>query len=197
MFYNQQNNKIMKKTILYYAFAAFIISCGSKKVTPEIFLIPFNYHGTVKVIFNESCGQKETFDGKKRMYIIPENGILITQFKQEFGIINQEYYYVDAKGSRTLIPKMMLQDFNEATTTERNEHEPSRNQVAIFQWGNTGTAQLTGEKKYDFYMFHVGTYTEVRDSFTTLFEGEGGYGYNYEHRFDSVEHVQIKACRGK
>ena len=174
-----------------------IISCGHKKVTPEIFLIPSDYHGTVKVIFNQSCGQKETFDGKKRTYIIPENGILISQFKQEFGIINQEYYYVDAKGGQTLIPKMMLSDFNEATTTERNEHEPSRSQVGVFQWGNTGTIQPIGEEKYDFYMFYVGTYTEVRDSFSNLYLSDGEHEHAYENRFDSLEDLQMKACRGK
>lgn len=169
-----------------------LISCGSKKVTPEIFLIPSGYRGEVKVIFGEPCGNKESFDGKKRLYIVPESGILISQFKQEFGIINQEYYYVDANGQRTLIPKMMLSDFNEETTTTINEHEPPRNQVGIFQWGNTGNTQLEGDKRYMYYQFYVGTYLEVRDSFSTLYSGTG----TYEHTFDSLESVQIKSCRG-
>ncbi len=168
-----------------------LASCGSKKVTPEIFLIPSGYRGTVKVVFNEPCGSKESLEGNKRLYIIPENGVLITQFKQELGIINQEYYYIDAKGGRQLIPKMMLQDFNEETTTKINEHEPSRDQVGIFQWGTTGEMQTQGEEKFSFYIFQVGTYTEVRDSFTTLFQGDG----IYEHKFDSISNVMVRLCR--
>jgi len=160
-------------------------------MTPEIFLIPSGYCGTVKVVFEEPCGQKETLEDKKRIYIIPENGILISQFKQEFGILNQEYYYVDAKGERTLIPKMMLQDFNEATTTKRNENEPPRDQVGIFEWGSTGASEMEGRVKVSYYIFHVGTYTEVRDSFTTLFQGNG----KYEHAFDSTSQSEVNLCR--
>lgn len=181
----------MKKILLIVSTFGLLMSCGPKKVTPEIFLIPSGYRGTVNVIFNEPCGQKESKEGKKRLYIVPENGILITQFKMELGIINEEFYYIDAKGGRTSIPKMMLSDFNEETTTKRNENEPPRDQVGVFQWGNTGMSQWEGEQEYNYYSFYIGTYTEVRDSFSTLY----GSTSKYEHVFDSLTHAQINLCR--
>lgn len=160
-------------------------------VTPEIFLIPAGFHGKVRVIFDKPCGLTELMEGKKRIYTIPNSGILITQFKSEFGIINQEYYYVDANGNRTLIPKMMLQDFNEATTTEPNANEPSRDEIGIFEWGTTFNVQREGMEPYEGYEFYVGTYTEVRDSFSTLF----GNGDKYSSYFDSVEVGIVKSCK--
>lgn len=187
----------MKKILVFVGLILFVSSCGGpKKVTPEIFLIPSDYHGMVKIIFGQACGEQESKEDKKRVYVIPENGILISKFKQELGIINQEYYFIDAKGGRTLIPQMDLADFNEKTSTQKNPNEPSRNQVGIFD-GGTGIVQNEGEEKYEFFTFYVGTYTEVRDSFSTMFESEGGHGSLYEHMFDSLERVQVKGCRGK
>lgn len=185
----------MRNILFFACLVVFVSSCGPKKVTPEIFLIPSDYHGAVKIIFGQACGKQETKENGKRVYIIPENGILISKFKQELGIINQEYYYLDAKGGRTLIPQMNLADFNEATTTTKNPNEPLRNQLGIFG-GGTGIMELEGGEKYEFFTFYVGTYTEVRDSFSTMFDGEGGHGYQYEHMFDSLERLQIKACIG-
>jgi hypothetical protein len=184
-------NMTMKKSLIAISILWIFISCGSKKVTPEIFLIPTGYRGGIHIVMNESCGRAPSMEEKKRVYIIPENGILISSFKMESGIIDCEFYYIDAKGNRALIPKMMMSDFNEETTTKRNENEPPRDQVGIFQWGNTGNAQYENEKEFVFYSFYVGTYTEVRDSFSTMFQGDG----KYEHMFDSLTYAQLKLCR--
>lgn len=162
-----------------------------KKVTPEVILIPAGYHGKVRIIFDKPCGSPESFENKSRVYIIPESGVLITKFKAEYGIINQEYYYTDVKGSRTRIPKMMLQDFSEETSTKRNDNEPSRDQIGIFQWGVTFKTEREGLDPYEGYEFFVGTYTEVRDSFSTLY-GNGAY---YESYYDSLELNLMKNCK--
>ena len=69
---------------------------------PETFLIPQNYHGYIRIIYNEKCGTHE-YEGKRRLYRIPADGILITDFPSEYGEINQEYYFVDNVGKRTKI----------------------------------------------------------------------------------------------
>ena len=178
----------MKKYIALIISLFILISCGSKKVTPEIFLIPSGYRGQVKVIFNEPCGQKEAYEGKKRLYIIPESGVLITQFKQELGIINQEFYYVDAKGNRTPIPEMEMADFNQDDSTKHFPNEPPRDKLGMF-FGFTGGSESTGEKKYEFYGIYVGSFTEVMYSWMG--------NYSYEHAHDSLEFLQVKNCRSK
>src|SRR5688572_10192310 len=46
---------------------------------PETFLIPENFRGQFEVLFNEPCGQPVSPQEGRRIYDIPESGVLIVR----------------------------------------------------------------------------------------------------------------------
>jgi hypothetical protein len=59
-----------------------LISCRNPE--PADFLIPKGYLGRVAVVFEQKGGEKPKYLNGRRIYEIPSNGILLTQFKAEF-----------------------------------------------------------------------------------------------------------------
>src|ERR1700710_258694 len=80
-----------------------LISCRHDP-EPEDYLIPENFTGRVTVIFNQKEGMPIKYENGRRVYEIPANGILLTQFKAEYGIINHHYFYFDSTGKKTGLP---------------------------------------------------------------------------------------------
>ena len=68
------------------------ISC-EKHAEPEIFLIPDNYTGAIVIVFDQDNGEKRLYKDKKRLYEIPETGVLYTKFSRPEGTLKQEFYY--------------------------------------------------------------------------------------------------------
>ena len=158
----------------------------SAKVEPETFLIPQDYRGKVHILFNEPCGDEAEYENKRRLHRIPDGGILTTTLKDEYGIIDQEYYLVDENGIRTPLSKMDVRDYNEEWTTTKNLNEPSRNKLGVFHTGRVGNGEHFNEGKYYYQEFYVGTYQQLKDSFD----------HKYEKKFDSLEYEILKKCRG-
>src|SRR6266566_4813566 len=46
----------------------------------EIFVVPAGFKGPVFIVFSQSSGQPPKYDNGQRIYDIPQDGILITQF---------------------------------------------------------------------------------------------------------------------
>lgn len=72
----------------------------------DIFLIPQDYRGQVLILYGQENGQPKEFEKLWRVYRIPENGTLKTQFKLKGNYINNsgsKYYFVDKNGNRELI----------------------------------------------------------------------------------------------
>jgi hypothetical protein len=151
---------------------------------PETFLIPISYRGKVHILFDEKCGQLPKYENGRRTYEIPDNGVLLTQFKDEYGFIDHEYFFVDSLGKRIVIPKMDVRDFNEEWTLEKNPNEPSRDSLGVFHWGRTGSGTFD-ETEYSFVEFYVSTYRQLGDTF----------GFKYDRQFDSLEMVLLRDCR--
>jgi len=145
-------------------------------IEPEIFLIPKNYRGFVYISYNHKCGKPTKYEEDSRVYEIPNDGVLLTQFKDEQGFINQKFYLVD-KGKRIRIEELMVQDFNEEWSLEKNKKEPPRNKLAIFYSGRTYS---DGSSE-----FFVGTYNDIKkyDS--------------YEKTIESIVNKKIKSLKVK
>jgi hypothetical protein len=65
---------------------------------PETHLIPKGYKGYVIIIFDEKNGVPEKYENGSRVYEIPSDGVLRTQFKKQKGWIapgKVNYYYYD------------------------------------------------------------------------------------------------------
>ncbi len=60
---------------------------------PEGYILPDNYQGVVVVVFGIVDGQEMNYVNRRRQYIIPENGILYTQFKNVSGILDRRFLF--------------------------------------------------------------------------------------------------------
>ena len=148
-----------------------------KKVPPETFLIPKDYKGKIHVHFNKPCGQAAEVKNGRRLYKIPMNGILLSQFKDKQGFIDQQYFLFDKNGRLTLLPQLDVRDYNEEWTLEKNSNEPSRDILGVFHAG-----RVSDQGSYEFY---VSTYRQLRDSF----------GFQYDKQFDSLEQKILDTCK--
>lgn len=83
---------------------AFYIYIQLNKPSDDIFIIPENYKGVVRVIYDQKDGAVEEFEEDKRVYRIPNNGILKTRFKVKGNSIKEGvYYYENDEKERVII----------------------------------------------------------------------------------------------
>jgi hypothetical protein len=69
-------------------------------VEKEVYLLPDSYQGPVLVVFNQSNGMPRMYEGRSRVYDVPETGILLTQFSPVKHAYTTEFLYIDAAGNR-------------------------------------------------------------------------------------------------
>lgn len=154
-------------TLIAVVIGMYYISFASSYFTrpeKETYLIPEGYVGTVLVIFNQPDGEKPEYEDGRRIYRIPQTGVLFTQLKDEQGIINQEYFYISPNGQRRKLGVLDTRDFNEEWTTEKNPHEPPRDSLAVFNPGTMGTMGSSDDNDSKvFLQLSVGTYNDMKN----------------------------------
>lgn len=98
----------MKKVISILICLA-LLSCRVSE--PETHLIPEGFTGRVIIFFNQKNGQQVEYENRARVYEIPSNGILKTQFPPNEGNIPLEdlnFYYLNKQGKRQKIKYIPL-----------------------------------------------------------------------------------------
>jgi hypothetical protein len=110
-----------------------ILSCNDPQ--PETYLIPQGFTGRVNVIFSRRDGAPNKYENGRRVYEIPANGVLLTQFKDEYGLVDHQYYYVDSNGKRTPL-EIYKYDHNKDGTVKWIVKDT--NKLGIFSDGTTG-----------------------------------------------------------
>jgi hypothetical protein len=75
------------------------------KAEPETFLIADNFRGRFEIVYNEACGEAIKYENGRRLYTIPESGILIVNGAETLGVIDRKFELVDASGNRKKIPE--------------------------------------------------------------------------------------------
>jgi hypothetical protein len=129
----------------FFLITILMSSLGCKKnPEPETYLIPKDFKGRVNVIFNQVNGQPKKYENGRRVYEIPMNGILLTQFKDEYGIINHQYYYVDSEGKRSALEIYKFEHFEKDSA---GYVVTDKNKVGIFLDGTTGTYGNSDDKR--------------------------------------------------
>lgn len=122
----------------------------------EVFILPEGYTGVVYIFYNRDDGEPVKYEQGKRLYVIPPNGILKTQFSLEtrwhhFG----EYYYKQKSGNLIRIPFM----FKGTDMESKKDSDPNAVHVCCGSSGNAGRGQ--GEPRVVFEHFYVGTDEEI------------------------------------
>src|SRR5204863_8774317 len=92
----------MNPKLLIVFFVLILTSCSRK--VKETFIIPNGFEGRIAIIFNQPFAEPIPIENGRRIYRIPNDGILISSSKLESGWIDQEYYYVDSQGRQSKIP---------------------------------------------------------------------------------------------
>jgi hypothetical protein len=84
------------------AWTVFVSTNGNSSVT-ENYLLPAGYEGPVVVVFDQENGAPAEQEGTERIYRIPNDGVLFTQFPSAGGY-RAKFWYEDEEGERTEIP---------------------------------------------------------------------------------------------
>lgn len=80
---------------LVVVLSAFFWTLGRSE--PLLYKIPDGYAGPILVVLDQSDGEPRTYEDGKRVYRIPSNGVLLSQFSPDRqGSL--EYWYVDEQG---------------------------------------------------------------------------------------------------
>jgi len=118
----------------------------------EIFLLPKGHRGLVLVILNQHNGEKIRYeDTKKRVYEIPENGILKTQFTPNTDSHHPDKYFYVENEQRIEIPYV----------DDPRQLRDDTIQVCCFSFGRAGKAPNVNNILAEYYEFYVGTKADI------------------------------------
>lgn len=161
-----------------------LIYFGSEHQTPATYYFPNEYRGEVAIIFNENCGESSAFINDRRIYDIPKDGILITQFTKESGILDHEYYLIDSTGNKTSIPFLDSRDFKESWNYADSTKEPSRDLVGVFLQGIS--FYQSADLEYSSENIFVGSYND-----------RSIHDFKKDIAFDSTAEQKLINCRNE
>jgi len=140
----------MKKLILFTLLLVF--SC-TKKGEDEIYILPKDYTGKVIILYNQREGSEKEYQAGKRIYHIPENGILKTQFAVDYGI--------------TMLPKFFYEDNNVKEEIpliiESKNYAENKVNVSIMSTGKS-YKNVDGTSPVEFSTFLVGTKKQIEEA---------------------------------
>lgn len=96
--------------ILVFCFLFYLLL---PKAEPETILLPRNFRGQLEIVFDEPCGQSIVYEKGRRIYHIPDNGVLIINSKQMMGVIDRKFYLTDESGNIAELPEFHWSKFEE------------------------------------------------------------------------------------
>lgn len=130
---------------------------------PERYLIPKDFRGVVYVVFDQENGKEKENEGIHRVYRIPENGILFTQFSQNEDVYSfQEFFFVDSDGTRQELGELDNRRFNWPNTINPRTTEPPRDSLVVFNQRTTGRILSSGgQNYYNYKALTIGKYNEI------------------------------------
>lgn len=184
IFISKQNIKTKLLTtlipIILYVPSTFLFLYAYNYSTPKTILIPKNFEGNLRVVYEENCGRNyDKTDGIKTL-TFPQNGILV--LNEDFDRhVNYNYYLVDEFGNRTKI--LHILDFK-----DRIQKRPCVLVGGSGTIGQTIEANSTNHEEKgitfsDFYVYNKDTVD--RDDFKS------------QQKFDSLTTAIVNQCRQK
>jgi hypothetical protein len=123
---------IKNSFIAFFIVTLGFISCRNPE--PADFLIPKGYSGRVAVVFEQKNGEKTKYLDGRRIYEIPNGGILLTEFEAEDGFVDYRYFLVDGSGNKTMLP-IYEYDYNKDGTVKYLVQDQEK--IGIFGHGTT------------------------------------------------------------
>ncbi len=128
------NKKVNPVYSLYIALVSLALSGCLKDAEKEHFYMHKGFNGPVIVLFDQKDGQSKKYDKDTRIYQIPENGILYTQFERVTGNLSQSFYYKDSS-QKDPIPTLFI------PINASSKHDSTGTYVFRFMDGRLGTTK--------------------------------------------------------
>ncbi len=145
--------KIWQTLIGISPIVAFFIFIQVTKASDDIFIIPADFKGTIAVIYGQENSTEKEYEDGKRLYRIPQDGILKTQFKLKGETANfGEYYYLTDNGQRVRIESIPY-----------DNPFPDSTKIYVHNW-QLGSASDSEGNKFKYQKATIGTKI---DSFET------------------------------
>ncbi len=164
--------------LILYVPSTFLFLYAYNYSTPKTILIPKNFEGNLRVVYEENCGSNfDKTDGVKTL-TFPENGILI--LKEDFDRhVNYNYYFVDKLGNRTEIQQILA-------FSDKVQKRPCVLVGGSGTIGQTIEANSTNQEEKaitysDFYVYNKDT-VDKND-------------YKNQQKFDSLTTAIVNQCR--
>ena len=119
----------------------------------EIIIVPKGYSGYILILFNQKSGIAPKYVGEKRVYEVPSNGILKTQFAGNYGWREFPEYYYDK-----IAPENKLSSYALITKAPKD--------TIVGFMGSSGTVKKkAGDKEWiEFMEFYVGTNDQIKQA---------------------------------
>lgn len=133
-----------------------VLQCSCQNRDSEVFILPENYSGYVVILFNQKDGQEPKYFEGKRLYEIPSNGILKTQFEAEYGYADKFDAFSKSVSEENRLKSGII------------DESLSDNKVSVCCY-STGKAYSRNNQAIAYLKVFVGTKSQVK-KITTEFE---------------------------
>lgn len=139
----------MKRILI--ALPIFILfTIGCKPTEGEIIVLPSGFKGYIVIIFNQVTGSPSVYNDGKRVYKIPLNGILKSQFSENNNWVGLTSFYYKTITAESKLPSFIEFDKIPQSTT-----------VGFIGSSGNANKDLAGKQRVAFTFFYVGTKSEI------------------------------------
>jgi hypothetical protein len=144
---------MIKQLIIPIMVMGIMLGGCQKKAEQEIVILPKDYKGYIVIIYDQKKGASARYEGKKRIYEIPPNGILKTQFTGNYGWREfAEFYYEGVSRENRLL------SFAEF------EKIPTDSLVGFIGPAGTVKKDANSDDRIEFVEFYVGTKLDIEQA---------------------------------
>lgn len=139
----------MKKLALNLLIVFALFGCNNGE--REIIIVPENFKGYVLVIFDQKNGTSKSYHEGSRIYKIPQNGVLKSQFLGNYGSVGiPEYYYKEINANSKLSSYFEVKKI------------PPNKIVGMMGPNGNANKDLAGKERIPFTLFYIGTKSEIK-----------------------------------
>ncbi|MEW6774623.1 MAG: hypothetical protein AB1304_11605 [Bacteroidota bacterium] len=141
--------------ILRIIISLILFSCATGE--DEIVIVPKNYTGYIVIIYDQKQGAEPKYEGKKRLYEIPANGILKTQFTD-----NPEWTHFPEFYYEKISPENKIR----YTPEPKNIHVDT-----VIAYGGIAGAinkDLEGKEVVRYVVYYIGNSAQIDTAYETM-----------------------------
>jgi hypothetical protein len=126
----------------------------------EIYLIPSDFRRHAVVVYGKSFGEPEKNEDSSIVYLIPKDGILISQSSKhyDFDLKQSEFYLLDKSGQRN-----RLEILETDSIFKSKDSASFRRKLGIIPFGTIGGCNFKEPNVFCYSDFYVGKQSEMVD----------------------------------